>query len=102
MNILIWNLLLEPIFDFGKWSNWKYAKMDPLNLYPNIISIKIKMICIKTFSKKQLKVTFARQTWKKNLFFVNSVILGIHIWRKKGVNDDKFEIAKKKQRRSVI
>ena len=26
MDILIWNLLSESIFDFKKWSNWKYAK----------------------------------------------------------------------------
>ena len=25
MDILIWNMLSESIFDFGKWSNWKYA-----------------------------------------------------------------------------
>ena len=25
MDILISNLLSETIFDFGKWSNWKYA-----------------------------------------------------------------------------
>ena len=25
MDILIWNPLSESIFDFGKWSNWKYA-----------------------------------------------------------------------------
>ena len=25
MDILIWNLLSESIFDFGKWSHWKYA-----------------------------------------------------------------------------
>ena len=25
MDILIWNLLSKSIFDFGKWSNWKYA-----------------------------------------------------------------------------
>ena len=28
MNILIWNLLSESIFDFRKWSNWKYANTD--------------------------------------------------------------------------
>ena len=26
MDILIWNLLSESIFDFGKWSNWKLCK----------------------------------------------------------------------------
>ena len=25
MDILIWNMLSESIFDSGKWSNWKYA-----------------------------------------------------------------------------
>ena len=25
MDIIISNLLLESIFDFGKWSNWKYT-----------------------------------------------------------------------------
>ena len=25
MDILIWNLFSESNFDFGKWSNWKYA-----------------------------------------------------------------------------
>ena len=38
-------------------------------------------------------------TWpaglEKNIFFLNSEILGIQIWRKKRVNYDKFEIATK-------
>ena len=28
MYILILNLLSESILDFGKWSNWKYAKEE--------------------------------------------------------------------------
>ena len=37
----------------------------------------------------------------KNLFVINSKILGTQIWRNKRVNDDKFEIATK-QRKSNI
>ena len=35
----------------------------------------------------------AVQNWKKNAFFVNFKILGMHIWRKIRVNYDKFVIA---------
>ena len=44
---------------------------------------------------------FVDQIWKKAIFFVNSEILGVQIWREKIVNDDKFEIIIK-QRKSNI
>ena len=33
------------------------------------------------------------QTWKKKQFFVNTGIFGMHIWRKKCINYNKFKIA---------
>ena len=52
MGILFSNLLLESIFDFGKWSNWKYAN-----------------VCIWVFSVSPLpkvKNSFWKQIWKEN------------------------------------
>ena len=37
----------------------------------------------------------------KKHFFVNSEILEIQIWRKKSVNDDKFEIATRERKSNI-
>ena len=48
MNILISQLILKSIFNFGKWSNWKYANMR---------------ICI--FS---VESWFRKQIWNENVY----------------------------------
>ena len=53
MHILISNLLLESIFDFGKWSNWKYANM------------RIWVFSVWPLSK--VKKWYRKQNWNKKV-----------------------------------
>ena len=57
MDILISNLLSESIFDFGKWSNWKYANTG---------------ICIfSVWPHPKVKNWFQKQIWNKNVHIFN-------------------------------
>ena len=54
MDIFISNLLLELIFDFGKWSNWKYTNMR---------------ICIfSVWPLPEVKNWFWKQIWNENVY----------------------------------
>ena len=41
MDILISNLLSELIFDFGKWSNWKYTTLCVVVQFLSLVTIKV-------------------------------------------------------------
>ena len=52
--------------------------------------------------KSQFEILKADYRLGKNHFFVNSEILGIQFWRKKCVNYDRFEIAKKQHKSNIL
>ena len=54
MDILFSNLLLESIFDFRKWSNWKYANTR---------------ICVfSVWPLPEVKNWFRKQIWNENIY----------------------------------
>ena len=78
MDILISNLLLESIFDFGKWSNWKDANT---------------CICVlSVWPLPKVQNWFWKQIWNENvhismLFFLFSVLVSIFKKVKKWISN---------------
>ena len=54
MDILIANLLSELIFDFGKWSNWKYANT--------------RICVVSVWPLPEVKNLFRNQIWNENVY----------------------------------
>ena len=75
MNIFIWNLLSESNFDFGKWSNWKYANMH-ICVYSVWPLPEVKNWFWKQISNENVHITIL----KKNLSAL------ISIWKSKKMN----------------
>ena len=62
MDILILNLLSESIFDFGKWSNWKYGN---------------KRICVfSVWPLPKFENWFWKQIWDKNVHISIQIFFG--------------------------
>ena len=63
MDILISNLLLKSIFNFGKWSNWKYANT--------------RIWVFSVWPLPEVQNWFQKQIWNENVYI--SII--IFFWR---------------------